>query len=547
MSSPETTTVADVLLDQLADHGVTVAFGIPGVHNLPLWVGAGVGRRPRVVGVRHEQAAGYAADALARATGRLGAVLTTTGPGFVNALAAFGEAWTSFSPVVLLSSEAPAMPRRRSGYDDGLLHGMRSQAEMVRAGFGAEAVSTTTAVEAVAALPGLCAHALRTGRPVYLGVPADVLHEPWDGPVPGPLPIERARPSAPDVAAAAESLRGRRVVLWLGARAVAAEAEVLRLAQVLDAHVVTTYQARGLLAQYAGSIVAPPHEPAVAAHIAAADVLLVIGDDLAGMTTRNWRMPVPPSIVAVVDDAGLSLGDYDLAAKVVGDIATSTAAIVDALGASAGTGAGGATAADELTGSILASIAADPRTAAAATFVRTVQESWPSDGQVVVDMCIAGYWTGGYSRQPRARRLTYPVGWGTLGFGFPASIGPAAVGLETLAIVGDGGFAMGPGELATLVQEQLPAVVLLVTDGGYGMLRFDQTVAGDEHRGVDLVEPHYEDLGAAYGVPVLRTDDPGEGLAKALAEARAVDGPAMVVLEAAFHPPRTTSPRWNEA
>ena len=158
-----------------------------------------------------------------------------------------------------------------------------------------------------------------------------------------------------------------------------------------------------------------------------------------------------------------------------------------------------------------------------------------------------GYWTGGYSRQSRARRLAYPVGWGTLGFGFPASIGPAAHGIETLAIVGDGGTAMGPGELATMVQERLPLVVLVVTDGGYGMLRFDQTVAGDEHRGVDLVEPRWEDLGAAYGVPVRRTDDPGAGLAAALAEARAVDGPAMVVLEAAFHPPRTTSPRWNEA
>lgn len=543
MSAPGATTVADVLLDQLADHGVTVCFGIPGVHNLPLWVGAGQGRRPRVVGVRHEQAAGYAADAMARATGELGVVLTTTGPGFVNALAAFGEAWTSFSPVVLISSEAPVGPRRRRGYDDGLLHGMRSQAEMVRAGFGAEAVSTTTAAEAVAALPGLCAHALRTGRPVYLGVPADVLHEPWDGPVPGPLPLEPVPPAAADVESAVETLRGKRVVLWLGARAVPAEAEVLRLAEALDAHVVTTYQARGMLASYAGSILAPPHEPAVAERIAASDVLLVIGDDLAGMTTRNWRMPVPPTIVAVVDDAGLSLGDYDLAAKVVGDVAESVAALADALA----DGARAGTATDDLTAGILASIAADPRTADAATFVRTVQETWPAEGSLVVDMCIAGYWTGGYSRQPRARRLAYPVGWGTLGFGLPASIGPAAQGIETLAIVGDGGTAMGPGELATMVQERLPLVVLVVTDGGYGMLRFDQTVAGDEHRGVDLVEPRWEDLGAAYGMPVRRTDDPGDGLAKALAEARTVGGPAMVVLEAAFHPPRTTSPRWNEA
>jgi acetolactate synthase-1/2/3 large subunit len=119
--------------------------------------------------------------------------------------------------------------------------------------------------------------------------------------------------------------------------------------------------------------------------------------------------------------------------------------------------------------------------------------------------------------------------------------------VPTLAIVGDGGAAMGIGELATFAQERLPITLLVVTDGGYGMLRFDQTVAGDEHRGVDLLEPRWEDLAAAYGIPVQRTDDPAAGLSEALARARATEGPSLVVLEARFHPPRTTSPRWREA
>jgi acetolactate synthase-1/2/3 large subunit len=89
----------------------------------------------------------------------------------------------------------------------------------------------------------------------------------------------------------------------------------------------------------------------------------------------------------------------------------------------------------------------------------------------------------------------------------------------------------------------------VVTDGGYGMLRFDQTVAGDPHRGVDLVEPRWEDLASAYGMKVVRTSDPGAGLAQALTQAR--EGLTcgerwLVVLEQSFHPPRTTSPRWRE-
>jgi thiamine pyrophosphate-dependent acetolactate synthase large subunit-like protein len=556
--------VGDALLDQLGELGVRVCFGVPGVHNLPFWNGAGSGRRPRIVGVRHEQAAGYAADGAARASGGLGVALTTTGPGFANALAAFGEAYASFSPVVLISSETPLASRRRSGHDDGLLHGMRSQVDVITHGFGARAISARSGHEVLTALPELAAHALTTGRPVYLGVPADILaadRSSADVPAAaGPLPAAPA-PGTPDadrltasaavdataVAALANALQGRRVALWLGARAVPAEDAVRRLAAQLGALVVPTYQARGMLADHVGTVVAPPHEPRVAEAIAACDVLLVIGDDLHGMTTRNWRMPVPASIVAITDDPHASLGDYALAARLVGDVGTLVDAVATALDHTSPPHPVPDGAA--LTTAVLDDVRDDERTASAADLVRTVEEGWPDAGALVLDMCVAGYWLGGYARQPRPRRLQYPVGWGTLGYALPAAIGPAALGIPTLAVVGDGGAAMGLGELATYAQEHLPLALLVVTDGGYGMLRYDQTVAGDPHRGVDLVEPRWEDLGAAYGLKVVRTDDPGTGLARALTQAR--EGLTcgerwMVVLVQAFHPPRTTSPRWRE-
>ena len=417
---------------------------------------SGVGRA--LVGVRHEQTAGYAADAAARATGGLGVALTTTGPGFANALAAFGEAYASFSPVLLISSETPVASRRTSGHDDGLLHGMRSQADVITHGFGARAVSARTAEEALAALPELAAHALATGRPAYLGVPADVLHATWSGSNPQPVALPRATPDPTAVDALATAVRGRRVALWLGARAVPAEPVVRRLAERLGALVIPTYQARGMLAGWRGTVVAPPHEPRVAEAIATCDVLLVVGDDLHGMTTRNWTMPVPGVITAITDAVAASLGDYDVAVRVVGDVGLSVSALLDALG-------DGDTDADSspdvpdgdaITAAVLAEVAADDRTAAAAAFVANVEEGWSDAGAVVVDMCVAGYWLGGYTRQPRARRLQYPVGWGTLGFGLPAAIGPAALGIPTLAVVGDGGAAMGLGELATYAQERLP-------------------------------------------------------------------------------------------
>ena len=108
-------TGAQLIVDLLEQAGVEVASGCPGVHNLALW--EALRESPiRLVGVRHEQAAAYAADGYARATGRLGVALTTTGPGAANTLGAVGEAWASRSPILVIATDIPARaaPRRAS-------------------------------------------------------------------------------------------------------------------------------------------------------------------------------------------------------------------------------------------------------------------------------------------------------------------------------------------------------------------------------------------------------------------------------------------------
>src|ERR671916_882241 len=119
---------AEAVVSALEAAGVEVCFGLPGVHNLPLWDAV---RRSsiRLVGVRHEQAAVYAADGYARATGRLGVALTTTGPGAANTLGALGEAWASRSPVLVIATDIPAALRRPSAYR-GVLHETTDQAAM---------------------------------------------------------------------------------------------------------------------------------------------------------------------------------------------------------------------------------------------------------------------------------------------------------------------------------------------------------------------------------------------------------------------------------
>ena len=112
----------------LEDAGVEIAFGLPGVHNLPLWRELN-GSPIRLVGVRHEQTAAYAADGYARASGRLGVALTTTGPGAANTLAAVGEAWASRQPILVIATDIPSTARR-PGVWRGVLHEATDQAAM---------------------------------------------------------------------------------------------------------------------------------------------------------------------------------------------------------------------------------------------------------------------------------------------------------------------------------------------------------------------------------------------------------------------------------
>jgi thiamine pyrophosphate-dependent acetolactate synthase large subunit-like protein len=169
-----------------------------------------------------------------------------------------------------------------------------------------------------------------------------------------------------------------------------------------------------------------------------------------------------------------------------------------------------------------------------------------TDATVLADMCIAGYWVAAFHRVPGPRRLAYPMGWGTLGFAFPAALG-AAVTRRAVAVVGDGGFLFACGELATAVQERLRLTVVLVDDGGYGMLRFDQMQAGVPTRDVDLVTPDFVALAGAFEVPVEAVDGFGEAFEAALAKSLETDGPSLIAVRAALGPPLSTSPRWYRA
>jgi thiamine pyrophosphate-dependent acetolactate synthase large subunit-like protein len=540
-------TGAQHLVDVFAELGVEVVFGLPGVHNLPIWE-AVAETGIRLIGVRHEQTAGYAADGYARATGKLGVAIVTTGPGAANTLGAVGEAMASASPVLVLATDIPAK-LRHPGVVRGVLHETSDQAALFApVTKSASTVSSPELIGPAVLRAAQLAQQPQSG-PVYVGIPTDFLREHSSRGA-DPEVTERIPVLNLDELDYARSLlsTASRPLIWAGGGAVRAEAGPLigELAEQLAAPVITTFGGRGLLPPtHPCAAPTPVHAPEVGELWDEADVVLGIGSDFDGLMTQNWLMPKPPKLIAVNVDAKDAAKNYPPDVTLVGDARDVVGQLLSGLLPRTGL--------TELTerlrqigDHVWRRMRADEPQAA--DFLGTLEETLPDGAVVVADMCVAGYWAGGYHRVPAPRRFAYPMGWGTLGFGFPASLGAATAGVSRVVCVsGDGGFLYGCGDLATLAQESLPVTVLIVDDGGYGMLRYDQDREGLPQRGVNLHTPDFVGLARSFGVHADRVDGFGRAFRRLLGEFVRADEPNVLVVRATLKPPLNTSPRWYRA
>ena len=295
---------------------------------------------------------------------------------------------------------------------------------------------------------------------------------------------------------------------------------------------LTTYGGRGVLPPgHPCNVGMPPHVPAAGRLWDEADLVIAFGSDLDGMNTQNWLQPQPPPIVAVNTDPGDAAKNYRVDA------------VVDALDPDRLPQRDGDVGARTRAVRAEACRALD---AARLRFLDAVSYALPDDANVVCDMCIPGYWIAGFHGFRHPRKLQYPMGWGTLGFAFPAALGASLAGTgPTVSISGDGGFLFACGELATMAQEQLPFTAVIVDDGGYGMLRYDQELAGDETFGVDLHTPDFAALAASFGLRGPDRRGTRRRVRRGARPARADPAPSVLVARAEpLVPPPTTSPNW---
>jgi acetolactate synthase-1/2/3 large subunit len=526
-----TRTGGSLVVESLEALGAEAVFGLPGTHVLPIWEALRTSSL-RYVGFRTELNAGFAADGYARTSGEPAVLALTTGPGALMSLAALMEAASAHVPVVAIAGQIPA---DLIGRGRGYLHELRDQ----RASFEPVVKWTATARRAEA-IPELLAEGWRRAQtppsgPVFIEVPTDVLQTPAPLPrveaIDGTPPPARLPPPGVLEEAAHAVNESERPVIWAGGGVLrsGAWAELRELAERLRAPVATTYMGKGAFPEddplSAGSAC---DEPAFHELLRGADILVCVGTELGAETTAHYSLELPRLVH--VDAAEERIGKNYPALGLVGDARATLSALAERLRARERDGAGEARAAAVRT-RVDRGLAGQGRELERG-MLAAVRSVLPRAAVSAWDMTIPAYWAAAHFPVLEPRRFLYPLGSGTLGYAWPAALGAALSAPETatLAVVGDGGVLYGVQELATARQHGLAATLLIVDDGGYGILREHQLEEFGETYAVDLEQPDFPALVDAFGVPVEQTTP--DGLGDSLARALAVDGPAVVYLPA---------------
>jgi len=517
--------------ETLQAHGVDTIFGIPGTHNLEIYrhlVRLGI----RPVTHRHEQGAGYAADGYSQVAGKPGVVITTSGPGTLNAMVAAGTSYAESRPVLIISSGLPAGTEHLDG---GELHDTKdtlaAMASMTE--WSTRARTPREATEAIA-------HAfevMRTGRPrpVYVEIPSDVLGQDWDGEIARAGTI--ATPPLDDavVRQAAMLLAGAdRPALIVGGGARGADDQVRLLAERLSAPVISTCNGKGVLAEdHALSLGAGIRLRSAQDWLNTSDALLVIGSELGD--SDLWEGKITSPNVIRIDIAASQL-NLNAPARVAihADAAEALAAIQAVLDQADVVAEAAAASIAELA-QLKAALAAEARSEGEVWFDlnHELRTALPADTIITGDSSQVTYFgTVHFFPVPSKNSFLYMPRVATLGYALPAAIGAkvAKPDAPVVALLGDGALMFSIQELITAVEQGLSIVVVVANNGGYREIRDQQAARGIAPVGVDLHVPDLVALANAIGAIGERAANARDAADRARA-ALGRPGPTVITLD----------------
>ena len=518
----------DVVVETLGILGVSHVFGIPGQNALALFDAI---RRSELtfVSSRVENNSACGADGYARATGEVGVLFLSTGPGALTALGALQEAYATGVPLLVIASQ---VPRAGMGLRRGMLHQLDDQQRSAR-----NVTKSTAVARNSGEIPSLLADAWSLAQsapagPVWVEIPQDVLEEPTSVP-PVSSAVTAVAQRAPrteliDTAAALLDAAQRPVILAGGGvrRSPGGPKALVRLAELLDAPVVSTVGGKGAIAfshpLSAASWIEDRHTTDL---LSDADVLLAVGTAM-GEVTSNYFTFAPKGRLIHVDAEHRVLEANHPALAIHADAALALTALADKVTGRLGDGAQTATGLRRAVETRLAG----QDLGAELALMADLRAAVPAAAQTFWDMTIAGYWAWS-AWDPQDGQFHSAQGAGGLGFAFPAALAAAiGAGERTLAVTGDGGAMYSIAELATARQHDADVTWLIVDDGGYGILREYMTETFGEATATELTRPDFAALASSFGVPAQRVTL--EGVGEAIAGTFTTHGPAVVVLPA---------------
>ncbi|MEZ5116209.1 MAG: acetolactate synthase large subunit [Candidatus Nanopelagicales bacterium] len=541
----EQITGAQSLIRSLEAAGVDTVFGIPGGAILPAYDPLMDSHQIRHVLVRHEQAAGHAAEGYASATGRVGVCMATSGPGATNLVTPIADAYMDSVPMVAVTGQVPSSAIGTDAFQEADIRGITMPI-----------TKHNYLVTDPADIPRAIAEAFHlagTGRPgpVLVDVSKDALqsttefHWPEHLDLPGYRPT--TRPHARQVREAARMIvEARRPVLYVGGGVIraGASAELRRLADLTGIPVVTTLMARGAFPDSHPQHLGMPGMHGTVAAVGAlqkSDLIVALGARFDDRVTGKLSSFAPDAKVihADIDPAEISK-NRTADVPIVGDAREVIADLVAAIQSEHAAGRVG----DYEGWWVTLNRWRD-----------TYPLGWshPDDGtlapQYVIERlgAIVGpeaiYAAGvGQHQMWAAQFVQYenPGTWlnsgglGTMGFAIPAAMG-AKVGRPektVWAIDGDGCFQMTNQELATCTINNIPIKVALINNSSLGMVRQWQTLFYNErYSNTDLHSHRFPDfvrLAEAYGAVGLRCESPDQ-VDATIEKAMAVDDVPVVV------------------
>jgi acetolactate synthase-1/2/3 large subunit len=535
-------TGGDAILRSLEAEGVDVMFGIPGGAIMPTYDAMARGTAVRHVLARHEQGAGHMAQGYARASGRVGVAIATSGPGATNLVTPIADAWMDSTPLVCITGQVRST-----------LIGTDAFQECDITGITMPIVKHSWLVQDardVGATLKAAFHVARSGRcgPVLVDVPRDVQEAsvdfsyPDDVDLPGWRPPTKVHPLQVREAGRAIAT-ARKPVLYVGGGTLNGDAceELLRLAEAGSLPVVTTLMGKSAFPEtHELHFGWPGMHGAKWSNLAmnSCDVLVAIGARFDDRVTGKLSAFAPGATVVHldIDPAEISkLRDADI--PVVGPLRTAVAALADEV---ARHRAEHAPVPEAWLGQLRAWREQYPLRYGASeewlkpqAVLQTLQRL-TAGTDVIVTTGVGQHqmWAMQYVLSERPRSFITSGGLGTMGYGIPAAIGAKAARPEAkvVCVDGDGCFQMTAQELVTATVEELPIVVVLVNNAHLGMVTQWQDMFFDGRRShVHLTSqvPDYARLAEAYGGVGMVVTDEAE-LDAALGEALELDRTVVV-------------------